>query len=385
MAIRNKSLIVNFLAWDTANNAGKTGDSANITLKTIRDGSLPATAANAVTEPDASSMPGIYQVILTSGEMDGNFVCISGKSSTAGVVVYPVFIQTERGDIATLQTLIEQIKVKTDNLPSDPSKESTVSSAQTAILAAIDNNRAKIDNVATIVTTNGTKIDNVSANVNTNGAKIDNVITEVAANSTKVDNVVTVVTATSAKIDTVNAAVALNGTKIDDVSANVSANGVKIDNVITEVVNNSTKVDNVVSAVTATSAKVDTVSAAVTLNGTKIDAVSAEVTSNGGKIDTISTNVVSLRDNGISLNTKGKADVKNEVSSCLTADTISELSSPPGATPTLTQAVMLQYMSLRNKTENESEIMRIYKNDGSVLATADLSDDGEVFTKQKLM
>jgi hypothetical protein len=42
MASRGQSLTITYVAWDTANNAGKTGDVANHTLRWIKDGTSAA-------------------------------------------------------------------------------------------------------------------------------------------------------------------------------------------------------------------------------------------------------------------------------------------------------------------------------------------------------
>ena len=38
MATRNVAMTITFVAWDTGNNVGKTGDNGNITLRWIKDG-----------------------------------------------------------------------------------------------------------------------------------------------------------------------------------------------------------------------------------------------------------------------------------------------------------------------------------------------------------
>ena len=100
MAIRNRALTINFLAWDTAADAGKTGDAANFTLRLIKDGGAPAAPTNAVSEPDAVNLPGLYELALTADEMDADFIALGGISSTANVVIRPRFIETEQGLLA---------------------------------------------------------------------------------------------------------------------------------------------------------------------------------------------------------------------------------------------------------------------------------------------
>lgn len=98
MALKNVTLTVEFMAWDTANSAGKTGDSGNFTLKVIKDGTSGA-ATNAAAEIDATNCPGLYKIVLTATEMNGNCICLHGKSSTANVVIIPVQITTDQGTL----------------------------------------------------------------------------------------------------------------------------------------------------------------------------------------------------------------------------------------------------------------------------------------------
>ena len=62
---------------------------------------------------------------------------------------------------------------------------------------------------------------------------------------------------------------------------------------------------------------------------------------------------------------------------------IPELTGIPGATPTLWQAVMLLYMSLRNQHRATAVQESIYNNAGSPITTATLSDNGTQFVKSQ--
>lgn len=97
MALRNASLTVNFTVWNTVTNTGQTGDVANLTLRLIKDGGLPAAPTNSISEPDSINMRGVYEIVLTATEMDANFIALAGESSTGDVVVIPTYIHTERG------------------------------------------------------------------------------------------------------------------------------------------------------------------------------------------------------------------------------------------------------------------------------------------------
>ena len=95
MATRSVEMTVSFIAWDTAANAAKTGDSGNFTTRWIKDGTASA-PTNSVSEVDATNAPGIYKLTLTSTETDANIGTLAGKSSTASVSLIPTTIQFER-------------------------------------------------------------------------------------------------------------------------------------------------------------------------------------------------------------------------------------------------------------------------------------------------
>jgi hypothetical protein len=119
MAIRNQALTVNFLAWDTNANTGKTGDSANFTLRLIADGGIPAVPTNAISEPDSTNMPGTYELALTAGEMNADFVTLHGISSTSNIVIFPLFITTESGDLAAIDSQLTVTDGVVDTIASD--------------------------------------------------------------------------------------------------------------------------------------------------------------------------------------------------------------------------------------------------------------------------
>lgn len=75
------------------------------------------------------------------------------------------------------------------------------------------------------------------------------------------------------------------------------------------------------------------------------------------------------------------ASVLTQIRTALSTDTMSELTGVPSATPTIQQALMISYMSLRNEHTVTSSQEKIKNNAGSVVATAAVSDDGSVFTK----
>lgn len=95
MATRAIGHTVEIYAWNVASNAPKTGDSANLSLFWIKDGTKAATA-NTPAEVSSTDNPGLYKVALTSTETDCNIGTLHGKSSTSDVVLIPVQIQFER-------------------------------------------------------------------------------------------------------------------------------------------------------------------------------------------------------------------------------------------------------------------------------------------------
>ena len=93
MATRGVALTVSFQAWDTAANAPKTGDAANITMRWCKDNAASAAlTTTTVTENDATNAPGIYTIGLSSTETDCKIGTVCGKSATASIVVSPVQI-----------------------------------------------------------------------------------------------------------------------------------------------------------------------------------------------------------------------------------------------------------------------------------------------------
>jgi hypothetical protein len=89
MPLINTAVTVTYVAWDTSANTPKTGDVANHTLKVVADGTA-ATPAASPAEVDSTNAPGVYKVVIASGENTGNFMTLAGKSSTSNVSLIPV-------------------------------------------------------------------------------------------------------------------------------------------------------------------------------------------------------------------------------------------------------------------------------------------------------
>lgn len=85
------------------------------------------------------------------------------------------------------------------------------------------------------------------------------------------------------------------------------------------------------------------------------------------------------------LNAAAKASVNAEVVDGLTVDTIAELAqAQPPTTPTLAQAIMLLYMSVRDKLETTGSEQRIHNDAGTVIAKSALTFASGTFTRAKL-
>ena len=100
---KNTAVIVTILAWDTIQNAGKTG-LADITLRGVGDGAeyTPVAAASQV---DATNLPGVYSVSLTAAENNYNSNCIGGKSATANISIIPFSWINEAEDFTATEKL----------------------------------------------------------------------------------------------------------------------------------------------------------------------------------------------------------------------------------------------------------------------------------------
>jgi hypothetical protein len=100
MPLKNQALTVTYVAWDTTANQGRVGDVANHAIRAVGDGAEFTPAASPL-EVDPTNLKGVYKVALAGGEMNYNQVTVGGNSSTAGVVIIPVIMFTDRGVLPT--------------------------------------------------------------------------------------------------------------------------------------------------------------------------------------------------------------------------------------------------------------------------------------------
>ena len=120
MAQRGVAMTVEFLAWDTAANAPKTGDSANITLRWVKDGTSAALTTTTVTEIDATNCPGLYKCDLSATETDAKMGTLHGKSATASIYVMPVEVGFVYTPTAAITVTGGTIKVDLDTIKTNP-------------------------------------------------------------------------------------------------------------------------------------------------------------------------------------------------------------------------------------------------------------------------
>jgi hypothetical protein len=94
---------VTLLVIDTATNLPKTGDAANLTFYVSKDdGSVTALGDSSATEIDSTNALGLYTCDLTQAETNGDKLLFTGKSSTSGVRVVPLLLQTVPASFTSL-------------------------------------------------------------------------------------------------------------------------------------------------------------------------------------------------------------------------------------------------------------------------------------------
>ncbi len=104
MALKGQPLTVQYVAWNTTTNQPALGDSANHAITCVGDGVSFTPGGSTPTPPaevSPTAIPGVYKVALAASEMAYNLVTVGGKSATAGVVIIPVTLATERGVLPT--------------------------------------------------------------------------------------------------------------------------------------------------------------------------------------------------------------------------------------------------------------------------------------------
>jgi hypothetical protein len=77
------------MSYNTTTGAYVVGDTANITLRLIKDGTVAA-PTNSIVEPSGAGLRGAYVLALTSAETQFNTVWIGGNSSSANTIIVPI-------------------------------------------------------------------------------------------------------------------------------------------------------------------------------------------------------------------------------------------------------------------------------------------------------
>lgn len=139
MAIYGVSFVLPFVVWDTTANAGRTTDAPNLTLRWVKDGASAA-PANAPTEVDAVTAPGLYKVTLTAAEAQATFGALAGVSSTAGVTVMPVQVAFEK-----FPANFDLLAISGAGLLSDTPGITTLLGRLSAVRAALMDNLVNLD------------------------------------------------------------------------------------------------------------------------------------------------------------------------------------------------------------------------------------------------
>ena len=139
MSYKNTATVVCIRAIDTVTGLGKTGDGGNFTIRGVGDGAEYTPGTPAIAEIDATNLPGIYSISLSTSENNYTRNLVSGKSSTVGIILIPY--QWENETSVAGDASVTAIKVSTDKLLFDGS--SYVKSVQQyptgAVVADADN------------------------------------------------------------------------------------------------------------------------------------------------------------------------------------------------------------------------------------------------------
>lgn len=269
--------------------------------------------ASSAGDPWSTSLPGAYGG-GTAGYLIGTYV---------------------NAPIGTVDTVVDAIKAKTDNLPDDPADDSDIDSQLSAIAGYVDTEVAAI-----LADTDEMQTDDIPSTLATVDGKIDTV-------DGIVDDIL---------VDT--------GTTLDDfIDTEIAVIKAKTDNLPVDPADDS-DIDSQLSNITG---KVDTAQADLDIITGAAGVVIADDSITAAKLATDSITSDEL-----------SAAAVDEI----WAEVLTELSAgAPDATPAVRDAVMLMYMHLRNKTETTSAEHRITNNAGTVITESDISDDGTTFNK----
>jgi len=113
MPIKNTSVKVPVVAWDTTNQCGKTGEAAKIILKGIADGVEYTPSTADFVEVDATNLKGVYCATVATSDNNCYFNTIGGSTPTTGIAIIP--ITWSNVDLAASVASVAAIKTVVDN------------------------------------------------------------------------------------------------------------------------------------------------------------------------------------------------------------------------------------------------------------------------------
>lgn len=131
---------------------------------------------------------------------------------------------------------------------------------------------------------------------------------------------------------------------------------------------------------------VDTTTTNTDMRGTDNAALAATALSTAQWTNALATNLGTLagHDPGSTLAAASDVPTASQNAAAVIASTITELSAIPAASPTLSQAIAMLFMALRNQLDITDANKTLYKDDGTALGSKALSDDGTTYTEAKL-
>ncbi len=340
MPFKNTAQVVHILAWDIVNGTGKTGDSANFTIRGVGDGTLFTPSSPSITEIDSTNLKGVYSVALTAGENNYTNVLIGGKSSTAGIVIQPISWSNECDS----------------NLTKIAGTSVSSSSAQLGVNVVNLGGNAVQASGGYIKVSEGSstgQLDLTSGRPGIDWAKVSNPTTTLNLSATTVG---VLTTYTGNTVQTGDSFARLGSPVLSSISADIAAIPALVWSYVTRT---------------------------ITSGGITVAQVWDYLTSS---ISTSGSIGKLLKDNvDATIGTRATpADVQTKVAAELDAAG-TELSAIPSSTGTLRQKInfIFQYFGYKRTASNTTETL--YKNDSSTtLGTSTISNTGTLFTKGKV-
>ena len=260
MPIKNTATTIAIIAWNTNTQLGQTGDSANITVRGIGDGSEFTPSAPTITEKDATYLKGVYSVSLIASENNHDQVTIGGISSSSNVVIIPFSWANEQADFNSTQKA--SLNTEVDTALSDINLDHLMKVAKDTNWATTITKESVID----LMTSKDTSQTYDRATDSLEG-NADNVI-EVHTHVGTIDGHITADYSATEK-----SAIDL----LDDTSGGLADIHTDVGTAITAIGTVDDYVDSEVGAITTELAKVPKSDGAVTFNSTALASINAEV------------------------------------------------------------------------------------------------------------